>query len=125
MGILLAAEAMVTIAKTERLHISAAILNFWNFEILINFIGYINSLSGGGGGGGLLQPPFRIFPRTIFAFLLRLPYGQFTHPLSRYPCIYAKIFQKFLLWKKLGVGLQQPPPVLRREGVAAKMNKFS
>ena len=76
--------------------------------------------------GRLLQPPpFRIFPRTIFAFLLRLPYGQFTHPLSRYPCIYEKIFQKFLPWKKLrGGGLQQPPRP-EREGVAAKINKFS
>ena len=44
----------------------------------------------------LLLPPFRIFPRAVFAFLLRLPYGPFTHPLSRYPCIYEKIFKKFL-----------------------------
>ena len=66
-----------------------------------------------GRGGGVVA----IFPRTIFAFLLRLPYGQFTHPLSRYPCIYEKIFQKFLRCKKLGGGgLQQPPPVLRGKG---------
>ena len=31
--------------------------------------------------------PFRIFPRAVFAFSLRLPFGQFTHPFSRYPCI--------------------------------------
>ena len=68
--------------------------------------------------GGLLQPfPFRIFPRTIFAFLLRLPYGQFNHPLSRYPCIYEKMLQQFLPWKKLGgggVGLH--PPSWERKG---------
>ena len=79
-----------------------------------------------GGGGYCSPPPFRIFPRTIFAFLLRLPYGQFTHPLSRYPYIYGKNFQKFLPWKNLGGGggLQQ---LIRpeREGVAAKINKFS
>ena len=54
-----------------------------------------------------------IFPRTIFAFLLKLPYGQFTHPLSRYPCIYEKNFQKFLRWKKFGGGgggCNSPPP---------------
>ena len=46
--------------------------------------------------GELLHPPpFWIFPHIIFAFLLRLPYGQFTHPLSRYPCIYDKNFKKF------------------------------
>ena len=80
----------------------------------------------GVGGGGCCNPPFRIFPRTIFAFMLRLPYGQFTHPLSRYPCIYEKKFQKFLPWKKLGGGgLQQPPPPRpEREGVVAKINKF-
>ena len=55
-------------------------------------------------GGVVATPPFWIFPRTIFAFLPRLLYGQFTHPLSRYPCIYKKNFQKFLPWKKLGGG---------------------
>ena len=85
-----------------------------------------NPLSGGGGaGGGCCNPPFRIFPRTIFAFLLRLPYGQFTYPLSRYPCIYEKIFQKFLPWEKLGVGGCNNPPRPEREEVAAKINKFS
>ena len=73
-------------------------------------------------GGGVVA----IFPRTIFAFLLRLPYGQFTHPLSRYPCIYEKIFQKFLPCKKLGGGgVTTTPPRPEREGVAAKINKFS
>ena len=55
---------------------------------------YLNTLSQE--GGVVATPPFRIFPRAIFAFLLRLPYSQFTHPLSRYPYIYEKIFQKFL-----------------------------
>ena len=48
-------------------------------------------------GGGLLQPPpLRIFPRAVFAFSLRLPVGQFTYPLSKYPCFYEKKIQKFL-----------------------------
>ena len=40
--------------------------------------------------GGLLQPPppFQIFPVAISAFLLRLPFGQFTHPLSKYIPMY-------------------------------------
>ena len=72
--------------------------------------------------GGCCNPPFPIFPRTIFAFLLRLPYGQFTHPLSRHPCIYEKNFQKFLPWKKLGGGEvattppRYTPPLLRGKG---------
>ena len=78
----------------------------------------------------LLQtpPPFWIFPRTILTFLLRLPYVQFSHPLSRYPCIYEKKFQKFskiFALKKLGVGKFQQPPRPEREGVAAKINRFS
>ena len=80
-------------------------------------------------GGGLLQSPFRIFPRTIFAFLLRLPYGQFTHPLSRYPCIYEKKFQTFCREKSCGVGGWGGGGGSEggegREGVAAKINKFS
>ena len=64
----------------------------------------INPLSQEGGEGLLQLPPFRIFPRTIVAFLLGLPYHQFTHPLSRYPCIYEKKFQNLLPWKKLGGG---------------------
>ena len=44
------------------------------------------------GGEGCCSPPFRIFPRAVFAFLLRLPYGPITHPLSRYPCIYEIFF---------------------------------
>ena len=75
--------------------------------------------------------PFGFSLVPVFAFLLRLPYGQFTHPLSRYPCIYEKFFQKFLPWKKLGDGgvevgggwgggCNNPA----REGVTAKINKF-
>ena len=61
----------------------------------------INPLSQDGGGGGVVATPsFRIFPRTIFAFLQRLLYGQFTHPLSRYPCIYEKNFQKCFYCEK-------------------------
>ena len=89
-----------------------------------------NPLSQEGGEGCCNPPPpFRIFPRTIFAFLLRLPYGQLAHPLSRHPCIYEKNFQKFLPWKKLGgggrVATEPPPPRPEREGVVAKINKFS
>ena len=51
---------------------------------------------GGGGGGGLLQPPlFRSFPLAVFAFLLGSPFDQFTHPLSRYPCICEKLFKTY------------------------------
>ena len=75
--------------------------------------------------GGLLQPPpFRIFPRAVFAFSLRLPYGPFTHPFSRYPCINEKNFQQFFPRKKLGAGGLQQPPRPEKEGVAAKINKF-
>ena len=41
------------------------------------------------GRWGLLQPPFRIFPCAAFACWQRLLFGQFTHPLSRYSCIYG------------------------------------
>ena len=75
----------------------------------------------GGWRGGLLQPPqFRIFPRIIFAFLQRLPYGQFTHPLSRYPCIYEKFFQNIFAVKKVRGwgegGVCNNPLVLRGKG---------
>ena len=63
----------------------------------------INPLSQEGGGGVVATPSFRIFPRTIFAFLLRLLDGQFTHPLSRYPCIYEKFFKNFFTVKKVEV----------------------
>ena len=76
-------------------------------------------------GGGLLQPPppFQIFPRTIFAFLLRLPYGQFTHPLSRYPNIYEKNFKFFAVEKVggWGEGVATSPPSW--EGRGGSKNK--
>ena len=53
-------------------------------------------------GGQLLQPPFGIFPCTIIAFFLRLSYGQFTQPLSRYPCIYEKNFSKVFAVQNVG-----------------------
>ena len=69
-------------------------------QFVVIFVLVLNPLSQerGGGRGAVANTPFRIFPRAVFviAFLLRLPYGPFTHPLSRYPCIYEKIFQKFL-----------------------------
>ena len=40
-------------------------------------------------------PPFRIFPHAVFAFLLGLPFGQFSYPLYRYPCIYKKKIKIF------------------------------
>ena len=87
----------------------------------------MNPLSQEGGLFATSPPPFQIFPRTIFAFLQRLPYSQFTHPLSRYPCIYEEIFQKFLPGKSWGVGerggVATTPP--EREGAVAKINKFS
>ena len=80
--------------------------------------------------GAATPPPFRIFPHTIFAFLLRLPNGQFTHPLSRYSCIYAKNFKNFChekSWGLRGCNNFPPPPPLHpeREGVPAKINTFS
>ena len=51
----------------------------------------LSSLSGG--GEVVVTPPFGF---SLVPFLLRLPYGPFTHPLSRYPCIYENNFQKFL-----------------------------
>ena len=45
--------------------------------------GVFNPLSKEGGGGWV-------------TFLLRFPYGPFTHPLSRYQGIYENNFQKFL-----------------------------
>ena len=77
-------------------------------------------------GGQLLQPPFGIFPCTIIAFFLRLSYGQFTQPLSRYPCIYEKkLFKSFCRakcwgWER-GGGFQQPPSPL--EGRGGSKNK--
>ena len=56
----------------------------------------LNPLSQEGGGVVAAPPPFGFSLVPFLAFLLRLPYGQFTHPLSRYPCICEKIFQKFL-----------------------------
>ena len=78
-------------------------------------------------------PPFRIFPHAVFAFLLGLPFGQFSYLLSRYPCIYEKKNQNILPWKKLcfffrgeggggGVATASRP---EREGLATKMDKFS
>ena len=57
----------------------------------------------GDGGGGVLLP-FQIFPRDLFAFLLRLPFGQFTDSLSSYPCIYEINFQNYYLEKRWGEG---------------------
>ena len=78
--------------------------------------------------GGCCNPPFPIFPRTIFAFLLRLPYGQFTHPLSRHPCIYEKKFSKIFAVEKVGGGevATTPPPLLsmRGKGWQQKFKKF-
>ena len=96
---------------------------FKNFEVLQKtsekqLLQLTLSLRRRGGGGVVATPPFGFSPRAIFVFLLRLPYGQFTHPLSRYPN-----FSKLFAVKKVG-GLQQPPR-LEREGVAAKLNKFS
>ena len=79
-------------------------------------------------GGGCCNPPFRIFPCAIFVFLLRLPYGPFTHPSSRYPYIYEKKNPKIFAMKKVGgwgrCNKPPPPPPPEREGVAAIINKF-
>ena len=43
-----------------------------------------------------VRPPCWPTQAPIFAFLLRMPFAQVTHSLSRYPCICEKSFQKFL-----------------------------
>ena len=82
----------------------------------------LDPLSQEGGGGGCCSPPFRVYPRTIFAFLLRSIYP----PSVQIPMYLKKIFKNFCREKSWGVGggLQQPPRP-EREGVAAKINKFS
>ena len=70
------------------------------------------------GVGGLQTTPLSEFPSCRFAFLLGLPFGQFTYPLSRYPCIYEKKFKTFCREKGWVVGdCNNPPlPVLRGMG---------
>ena len=61
---------------------------------------------------------------TLLFANLRLPFGQFTHPLPRYPYIYEKVFKNFSHEKKLGGGGgKRVDP--ERKGVATKLNKFS
>ena len=60
----------------------------------------------------------------VFAFLLGLSFGQFAHPLSKYPCINEKKSKNFAVKKVGGSGLQQPTPP-ERKGMAAKINTFS
>ena len=61
---------------------------------------------------------------AVFAFLLRLPFSQFTHPLFRYPCIYEKNFKIFAVKKVGGRGVCNNPPVLRGKGWQPKYIKF-
>ena len=81
----------------------------------------VNALSQDGGGWGCCShspPPLSDFLLvTFFAFLLRLSYGQFTHPLSRYPCIYEKKNQTFLPCKKLGGGIISTRQKLKKKNV--------
>ena len=84
---------------------------------------YFNPLSQEGGGGRVIATSLLDFP--LVPFLLRLLFGQFTHPLSRYPCIYEKFSKTFAVKNVEGRGLQQSLPRPEREEVAAKINKFS
>ena len=88
---------------------------------------YFNPLSQEGGGGIVATPPFG-FSLVPFLQLLRLPYGQFTHPLPRYPCINdEKKISKLFAVKNVGGwgrGCNNPPRP-EREGVAEKINTFS
>ena len=65
---------------------------------------FINPLSQEGGGGGVVAiPPFRIFPRAVSAFLLRLPFGQFTY-LCPDTHVSTKKFSKIFRVKNVGGG---------------------
>ena len=100
------------------------------YELTVTFIAIL-ALSLRSGGCCKAPPPFRIFPRAVFAFLLGLPFGQYIHPLSRCPCIYEKKLKKNCRVKSWGEGgvAQQlappPPPRPESEGLAAKISKFS
>ena len=49
------------------------------------------------GVGGLQTTSLSEFPSCRFCFFaIGLPFGQFTYPLSRYPCIYEKKIQNIL-----------------------------
>ena len=86
------------VTNTNRGQLYACFVDFRKAFDSIWYQGLFNKLTLSLRRGGVVatHPPFRIFPRTIFVFLLRLPYGQFTYPLFRYPCICEKIFQIFL-----------------------------
>ena len=52
-----------------------------------------------------VRPPCWPTQAPIFAFLLRMPFAQVTHSLSRYPCISVKkVFKNFCLKKVGGCG---------------------
>ena len=69
------------------------------------------------GAGGCCNAPFRIFPRAVFAFSPRLPFGQFTYPLSRYSGFYEKKNLNFCREKVGGGGGGcNNSPILRGKG---------
>ena len=73
--------------------------------------------------GGGCCPPFRIFPRAVFA---KIAIRSIYPPFVQIPCIYEKMFPKFCHEKGWGGGgwgvATTPRP--EREGVAAKINNF-
>ena len=79
-------------------------LHFSNFLALkrATFQDFMNTIC-----QGLVATPFRIITRAVFAFSLRLPFGQFTYPDTHGSM--KKYFKNFCP---------------EREGVAAKINKF-
>ena len=74
---------------------------------------------------GCCNPPFRIFPCSIFAFLLRLPNDHLPTPCPD-THVSMKTISKLFAVKKVGGwggggGCNSPPPRPEKEGVAAKI----
>ena len=60
------------------------------------------------------NPLSQDFPSYHFCVFAKIAIRSIYPPISRYPCICEKCFQKFCRENSWGVGgLQQPPPVLR------------
>ena len=67
---------------------------------------YLASLTLSGGIGDCRNPPPPLFGFSlvpVFAFLLGFSFGQFAHPLSKYPCINERKSKNFAV-KKVGGG---------------------
>ena len=67
--------------------------------IIMNIAVVITSLTLSQEGGGLLQPPFRIFPRTIFA---KIAIRSIYPPFVQIPMYLWKNFSKIFAVEKVG-----------------------